>query len=61
MNMDIEKLQVDLINYFSTAINPFDLDIKGVEEITKLSKEKLIILAKSNGFNINLYKLEENN
>lgn len=32
MNINIEKLKKDLIEYFSTAINPFDADLKNVEE-----------------------------
>ncbi len=60
MNIDIEKLRQDLIDYFSTAINPFDADLKGVEEIEDLSSDKLIELATSSGFNLELYKIEEN-
>lgn len=60
MNIDIEKLRQDLIDYFSTAINPFDADLKGVEEIMILSSDKLIELATSSGFNLELYKIEEN-
>lgn len=60
MNIDVEKLRQDLIDYFSTAINPFDADLKGVEEIEILSSDKLIELATSNGFNLELYKIEEN-
>jgi len=59
MNIDITKLQQDLIDYFTTAINPFDVDLKGIEEIYNLSEDKLISLATSNGFNIELYKIEE--
>lgn len=60
MNIDIERLKQDLIDYFSTAINPFDADLNGVEEIEELPTDKLIELAISNGFNIDLYKIEEN-
>lgn len=58
MNIDINKLKEDLIDYFKTAINPFDVDLNGIEEISTLSSDKLIELAKSNGFNIELYKIE---
>ncbi len=60
MNIDIERLKYDLIEYFSTAINPFDADLNGPEEIHNLPLNKLIEIAKSNGFNLNLYKIEEN-
>ena len=52
MNINIEKLKKDLIEYFSTAINPFDADLNYFNE------SKLIELAKLNGFNIELYKIE---
>lgn len=57
--LDIQSLRSDMINYFSTAINPFDVDLVGVEEIENLSKEKLIEIAKGNGFNINYYIIED--
>lgn len=59
MNIDIERLKQDLVDYFSTAINPFDADLKGIEEIEYLSTDKLIELAISNGFNLELYIVEE--
>lgn len=60
MNIDRNKLQEDLIQYFTTAINPFDADLNEAEEISKLSSDKLIRLALSNGFNMEEYKVEEN-
>lgn len=60
MNFDTEKIDIkilknDLIDYFSTAINPFDVDLIEVEEIETLSLEKTIELAKNNGFNLGNY------
>ena len=60
MNFDIEKIDIkilknDLIDYFSTAINPFDVDLIEVEEIENLSLDKTIELAKNNGFNLDNY------
>ena len=60
MNFDIEKIDIknlknDLIDYFSTAINPFDADLIEVEEIENLSLDKTIELAKNNGFNLDNY------
>lgn len=54
---DLKLLKDDLIDYFSTAINPFDVDLKGIEEIDKLSSDKLISLAKENGFNLENYEI----
>lgn len=60
MNFEVEKIDIkilknDLINYFSTAINPFDVDLIEVEEIENLSLDKTIELAKNNGFNLDNY------
>ena len=60
MNFDTEKIDIkilknDLIDYFSTAINPFDVDLIEVEEIENLSLDKTIELAKNNGFNLDNY------
>lgn len=60
MNIDVENLKQDLINYFSTAINPFDVDLKGLEEIENVSLDELIELATKNGFNLKLYEKEAN-
>lgn len=54
---NLKKLKDDLIDYFSSAINPFDVDLKGIEEIDKLSSDKLITLAKENGFNLEYYEI----
>jgi len=59
MNINIEKLKKDLIEYFSTAINQFDADINDIEKINDIHPIKLIEIAKLNGFNLELYKIEE--
>lgn len=56
--LDIKSLRSDMINYFSTAINPFDVDLIGSEEIENLTEDKIIEIAKNNGFNINYYIIE---
>lgn len=58
-NTDIDRLKEDLINYFNTAINPFDVDITNPEEIENYSFDKLIEVAKDNGFNLKNYEIEE--
>lgn len=58
---DLNRLKDDLIDYFSSAINPFDVDLNGIEEIDKLSNDKLITLAKENGFNLEYYDIEKSN
>lgn len=59
MNINIEKLKKDLIEYFSPAINQFDADINDIEKINDIHPIKLIEIAKLNGFNLELYKIEE--
>ena len=59
INYDIKRLKEDLIDYFQSAINPFDADLKGVEEINSLSDDKLIELAKKNGFNLKYYIIND--
>lgn len=61
MNIDIKMLKDDLIDYFSTAINPFDADLKGIEDIENFSNDKIIEIAKANGFNIDYYDINEEN
>lgn len=56
---DIKRLKEDLIDYLSSAINPFDIDLNGVEEINNLSDNKLIELAKKNGFNLKHYIVKD--
>lgn len=60
-SLDIKRLKEDLVDYFSTAINPFDVDLFGVEEIEYASSDKLINIARNNGFNINHYKIKDDN
>ncbi len=56
---DLKRLKDDMIDYFNSAINPFDVDLKGIEDIDKLSNDKLIALAKENGFNLKYYEIKE--
>lgn len=55
---DLKRLKDDLLDYFNSAINPFDVDLNGIEEIDKLSSDKLIVLAKENGFNLEYYEIK---
>lgn len=56
--LKIEILKEDLINYFETAINPVDADLIGIN-IKDLSNDKIIEIAKNNGFNLNNYTTEK--
>lgn len=58
MKIDIDKLKEDLIEYFSTAINPFDVDLYDPKDINNYNESKVIEIAKNNGFNIELYEIE---
>ena len=55
---DLKRLRDDLIDYFNSAINPFDADLNGIEEIDMLSSDKLLNLAKENGFNLECYEIK---
>lgn len=56
MYYNIEELRKDLIDYFGTAMsNGFGMAVIDLSEIENASPEKLIYIAKKNGFNLNKY------
>lgn len=58
MNVDIERLRMDLIDYFGSATPIFSVAIMDVIEVENASYDKLIEIAKSNGFNLDDYIIE---
>lgn len=58
-NIDIKRLKEDMIDYFSTAINPFDVDLMGIQDLDNYSLDKIVEFARQNGFNISLYKIDD--
>lgn len=54
--IDIERLRGDLISYFEGAFfNGFGAAMIDISEIKSASKNKLLEIAKENGFDINDY------
>lgn len=58
MNIDIERLRQDLIDYFGCATTIFPIAIMDVIEIENADYNKLIEIAKSNGFDLDDYIIE---
>ena len=57
MNIDIEKLRNDLIDYLGTAYySGYGIAIVEISEIENASAEKIIELAQKYGFNLENYK-----
>ena len=55
MNIDIERLRRDLIDYFGTAMSVFPVAMMELSQAEKASPEKLIEIAKKNGFDLRDY------
>ncbi len=53
--IDIERLRVDLINYFGCATSFFPIAYIEVLEIENASYDKLIEIAINNGFDLDNY------
>ena len=54
--IDVERLRRDLISYFEGAFfNGFGAAMIDISEIKSASKNKLLDIAKDNGFDINNY------
>lgn len=58
MNIDIEGLRRDLIDYFGAATSIYPMAIMDVINIENADVYKLIEIAKSNGFDLNDYVIE---
>ena len=59
MNIDIERLRRDLIEYFGSATPIWGVAYLSVEDIREASYEELIKLALENGFNLSDYEVYE--
>ncbi len=56
MNIDIDKLREDLINYFGTAmVNGFGMAVMDLSRVERASEEELIEIALECGFDLNDY------
>ena len=56
MNIDIEKLRRDLIDYFGTAMaSGFGMAVMDLTRVEKASDEELINIALDCGFDLNDY------
>ena len=58
MNIDIERLRQDLIDYFGSVSSIYPVAIMDVIEVETADYYKLIEIAKSNGFDLNNYVIE---
>ena len=56
MNIDIERLREDLINYFGTASFYNKMAMMDLIEIEKASDEEVIQIAVDNGFDLERYQ-----
>lgn len=59
MTIDVERLRMDLLDYFGTAISYNSLAIIDVAKISNASDEEIVRIALQNGFNLNNYKEKE--
>ena len=60
MNINIEKLREDLIDYYGTAMqNGFPMAAIEISKIEKASAEELIKIAEKNRINFKKYIIEE--
>ncbi len=55
MNIDIERLRRDLIDYFGTAMSMFPVAMMELSQVENASPEKLIEIARKNGFDLRDY------
>jgi len=58
MDIDIERLRQDLIDYFGSATSIYTMAIIDVINIESADVYKLIQIAKNNGFDLNNYIIE---
>ena len=58
MNINIERLRQDLIDYFGSATPIYPMAIMDVIEVERASYDKLIEIAKNNGFDLDNYIMD---
>ncbi len=59
MNIDIERLRSDLIDYFGVAAQFYKVAYLNVSKLEYASSEEVIQIAIENGFNIYDYEIKE--
>lgn len=59
MEIDIEKLREDLINYFGTAMGLFPVVIMNLSEVQTCSADRLIEIAINNNFDLDKYIIKK--
>ena len=59
MTIDVDKLRMDLIDYFGTASMYYRAAIIDVETVRNASDEEVVRIAIQNGFNLNDYEVKE--
>lgn len=59
MEIDIERLRNDLINYFGTATNFFKVAYIDLFEVQNASDEIVIKIAIDNNFDLNNYQIDD--
>ena len=57
MNINVEKLRKDLIDYFGTAMSFMPIAVMEISRVEKATKEELIKIAKENGFDLSKYEV----
>ncbi len=57
MNIDIERLRSDLIDYFGSATPMFGVAIIDVVKVQNASDEEIVRIAIENGFNLSNYEV----
>ena len=60
VDLDIDRLRKDLIDYYGTAIASNPVAVIELSIVESSSKEQLIYIALNNGFDLNDYKIEQN-
>ena len=60
MNIDIERLRKELIDYYGTAIGTNPVAVIELSIVETAPPERLIYIAINKGFNLNDYLIEEN-
>ena len=59
MNIDVDELRSDLIDYFGSAMQYHPQAVIELSEVEKCSDEKVVEIALKNGFNLYDYKVKE--
>ena len=58
IDIDIDELRDDLINYFGTAMSCNPIAMADLINVESASDEEIISIALSNGFNLEDYEIE---